>query len=347
MNPTKSENISFPIDARPGVDAAWHRALHLQLSAADRRFLKRILTGWNNLTDILKNVAGPRQPIGELLVAVRRISTRQLDEALLEQRTCGEKLGAVLIRKGWITASEIETLLKLQQRLGNIQGRGAGPLQLGNLLVRAGEIAPKQLQQAVAKQRLSGGRIGEILVDSGYASETQIARGLRLQNAILALAIASALAISLTSKESKAMSTVGDESNGKMQAKANVDFALKIPAFLRVKFFAQPEAITIQEDDVKRGYIDIPSNTQLQVLTNIRDGFLVHVRARFDVIQKVLVTGGSNNLEINAEAGSAMLRQSSRAADSKLALGYRFFLTPGLRPGNYPWPVTVSAASHY
>ena len=43
--------------------------------------------------------------------------------------------------------------------------------------------------------------------------------------------------------------------------RARLDFALQVPAFLRVKFFAQPEAITVQEDDLRRGYVDIPANT--------------------------------------------------------------------------------------
>lgn len=329
------------------IEAAWPRALHLELSAEDRRFLERVRIGWKSLTDILKSVAGPRQPIGELLVSVGRISPQQLDQALAEQHACGEKLGQVLIRKGWITGTEIEALLRLQNKLGSKYGRSAGPLQLGNLLVSTGEIAPKHLRQAIVNQRKTGRRIGEILIESGHASEGQIARGLYLQNAILTFAITSALALALTSRDSKAMSTFGEEANGSMQARARLDFAVKIPAFLRVKFFAQPEEITIQEDDLKRGYIDIPANTQLQVLTNIRDGFIVNVRARFDVVQKILVRGGGNNVEIDAEAGGAMLRQSSRAPESKLALGYRFFLTPGLSPGNYPWPVTISAASQY
>lgn len=143
------------------------------------------------------------------------------------------------------------------------------------------------------------------------------------------------------------MSTLGDVADGKVQTRARLDFALQVPAFLRVKFFAQPEAITVQEDDLRRGYVDIPANTYLQVLTNIRDGYVVHVKDRVDVVHKIVVRGENRNVEIDAEAGGAVLRQSSQTPESKLALGYRFFLTPGLSPGNYPWPLTLSAATQY
>ena len=68
--------------------------------------------------DILETAAGPREPIGELLVKSGRITRPQLDLALAEQRQGREKLGEILVRKCWLTEPELGALLAFQERLG-------------------------------------------------------------------------------------------------------------------------------------------------------------------------------------------------------------------------------------
>ncbi len=57
-------------------------------------------------------------------------------------------------------------------------------LPLGELLVRQGVISALQLEYALQKQRIEGGRLGSLLVAHGLASEAQIARFLASQRGI-------------------------------------------------------------------------------------------------------------------------------------------------------------------
>jgi hypothetical protein len=52
---------------------------------------------------------------------------------------------------------------------------------LGLLLQSQGWITRSQLEDGLERQRSTGGRIGEILVDQGYLSEDQVSRGLSIQ----------------------------------------------------------------------------------------------------------------------------------------------------------------------
>ncbi len=55
-----------------------------------------------------------KKKIGQLLTEFRIISTEQLDEAIAEQRKSGEKLGTILIKKGYVTVEDLEYLLSRQ-----------------------------------------------------------------------------------------------------------------------------------------------------------------------------------------------------------------------------------------
>ena len=49
------------------------------------------------------------------------------------------------------------------------------PMKLGELIVQEKLVTPEQLEEALVYQRQSGGRVGEILVKLGFATDEQIA----------------------------------------------------------------------------------------------------------------------------------------------------------------------------
>ena len=54
-------------------------------------------------------------------------------------------------------------------------------VRLGELLVRAGLITARQLDEALAEQRRVGKRLGSVLVELGLVSETQVTQILSQQ----------------------------------------------------------------------------------------------------------------------------------------------------------------------
>ena len=106
--------------------------------------------------------AGEYCKLGELLQAARRLSEAQLEDALSEQRRCGDKLGEILLRRGLLSAPECEVALAFQQRRSG-QARSVTKLFLGNVLVATGDITREQLAEALQHQSKHGGRLGEAL----------------------------------------------------------------------------------------------------------------------------------------------------------------------------------------
>src|SRR6266851_2335981 len=177
------------------------------LTPEQRHLVEHICAQWVRFEDIVETAAGPREPIGELLVKAGRITRAQLDHALAEQRQGREKLGEILVRPCWLTQPELAALLAFQERLGIAAAQHAGPLQLGNLLVSAGKITFEQLQDGIRRQRGSKKRIGEALVEAGYTTDEQITQGLSLQRVLVGAALAALLVLSLAPGKARAMTS--------------------------------------------------------------------------------------------------------------------------------------------
>jgi hypothetical protein len=144
------------------------------------------------LEDAVRVAAGVRRKLGELLVRSGRITESQLKYALAEQKRNGEKLGQVLIRLGLLTEEQLNGLLVFQRFQGEAMP-SPGPLRLGELLVSMGCITRLQLDKALDKQTFSRKKLGEVLIEEGYAEPRHVKHGMRLQEMLLAAALAALL----------------------------------------------------------------------------------------------------------------------------------------------------------
>lgn len=308
----------------------------MELAAEDRRLVERICAQWVKLEDILDTAAGPREPVGELLVKAGRITRPQLDQALEEQKQGGEKLGQILVRKSWLSEPELTALLAFQERLGAQSTRKAGPLHLGNLLVSAGKISQGQLQDAVHRQSESKKRIGETLVEAGYTTEQHVSQSLTLQRILVGTALAALLIMSMAPGKARASSA---------SRSAQFRVSATVSPYVRLDVLQQQPLLTITTEDVKRGYVDVPGGTSLRTRTNDRNGFLVNFDARSNVFQRVTITGLGTAVEIGAQGGA--VRAAYAGPETSSQVGYRFFLAQGVQSGSYPWPLQISASVMY
>ncbi len=92
-----------------------------------------------------------------------------------------------------------EVAAKLDVTAPEPKPRGAGRLKLGALLVAAGVLTQEQVDAALARQRVDGGRLGEVLVHDGVVSEQDLVTALAGQ---MRIGVAEA---SLMTPEAKAM----------------------------------------------------------------------------------------------------------------------------------------------
>ncbi|HVK53763.1 MAG TPA: hypothetical protein VM532_01920 [Burkholderiales bacterium] len=160
----------------------------VDLGILERSDLMAVLSIQNNASDpveALSLVSGIRSRLGEILLQTSCISSHQLEHALELQKESGERLGEMLIGLGWLTRNDLDTALAIQQHKENMAKTGRR-FRLGEILVATSQISRQQLQDALTKQKLTGRKLGHILVDDGYVGPEQVNRALQLQNRFLA-----------------------------------------------------------------------------------------------------------------------------------------------------------------
>jgi type IV pilus assembly protein PilB len=104
--------------------------------------------------------------IGQILLAERLIDQGQLEQALKVQvQQCAYKpLGEVLKDLGFVLSRDLRAVLAKYRK----------QILLGELFVNMGVISQHQLDQALNMQRTQRKRLGEILVDSGSITRSQL-----------------------------------------------------------------------------------------------------------------------------------------------------------------------------
>jgi hypothetical protein len=136
----------------------------------------------------MTNDASPPS-LGRLLLERGVITKDQLEIALHVQRERGGMLGEILTARGWVTPLLIAAALAKQKAEHTPadavphhgSGRGANWQPLGTLLVEKGFVTDVELKQALALQSDGGGFLGEILVDNGWLSASDLVLALAAQ----------------------------------------------------------------------------------------------------------------------------------------------------------------------
>ena len=110
---------------------------------------------------------------GELLVRQEVITREQLEEALIFQKRqpVYRPLGEICAELGLISRLELRNFLAEYQK----------QILLGDLLVNMGIVNDNQVSEALETQRESGKRLGQILIDKGYATQSALADALSMQ----------------------------------------------------------------------------------------------------------------------------------------------------------------------
>src|SRR5215471_1509571 len=71
-------------------------------------------TAPQKLLDEVQTLAKSKDRLGDVLIRMKKLTTPQLLEVLVEQRQSGDKLGEILIEKGLVKAEDIVSALSTQ-----------------------------------------------------------------------------------------------------------------------------------------------------------------------------------------------------------------------------------------
>ena len=104
-----------------------------------------------------------RRKIGDLLLAANVVTEAQLEEALAEQKTTGELVGQVLVRRGWVTEQGICEVLQEQLGLPVVRLEGM-EVDEHVLSLVSEELASRHVALPLAVEGQRGGRTSALVV---------------------------------------------------------------------------------------------------------------------------------------------------------------------------------------
>jgi hypothetical protein len=127
-----------------------------------------------------------KRPLGQILVDGDFLSNDDLNLALEEQKRTHELLGQVLVRRRKLKEGDVKFPLRIQNHLGRMEDAvriAAGKRSmLGALLVDSKRITGAQLDHAIAEQKRTGEKLGEVFIRLGMLTELQLTGFLTFQH---------------------------------------------------------------------------------------------------------------------------------------------------------------------
>jgi hypothetical protein len=140
----------------------------------------------------MSTLSFPWRLLGELLLEKELVRADVLDQALEEQQRTGRRLGEILVENGTLDAEQLSDLLAEQHGLDltpfpptKTETLAVDEWQpLGRLLVLQGSITEAVLETALATQRASGRRLGDVLLGDHGVSMLALASALSAQHGV-------------------------------------------------------------------------------------------------------------------------------------------------------------------
>lgn len=126
------------------------------------------------------------------------------------------------------------------------------------------------------------------------------------------------------------------------QAGSSFNVSVRLVTVARLEITEQARVLRITPDDISRGYVDVPNATSLAVSGVNRSGFALDIHPLTGIFKAIRVRWADGETEFGAEGGM-VLQRGSVPQKSVMQLSYRFLLGQHLSPGDYPWPLMLSA----
>src|SRR2546425_1918268 len=105
----------------------------------------------------------------------------------------------------------------------------------------------------------------------------------------------------------------------------------------------QPASVEVTENDIQRGYIDVPAAVAFQVRSNARDGYSLQFEPVSGPFAQAKVTWENNTAAVGADG--SWLTHGYQQGTQTGRLDVRLVLAADATPGSYSWPVRFAANS--
>jgi len=125
--------------------------------------------------------------------------------------------------------------------------------------------------------------------------------------------------------------------------KATIVVSATVMARISQSIIHQESTINVTQGDLKKGFIEIPSGTILQVKTNARNGYALFFEGSNELFKEVMVMDQGRTVTLSPHGGFVHQPYSGSNIELK-DLSYRLKLKENIQPGSYPFPFRVTAS---
>jgi hypothetical protein len=105
----------------------------------------------------------------------------------------------------------------------------------------------------------------------------------------------------------------------------------------------QISSLTVTEQDIKKGYVDVSTGTVLEIKSNDPSGYMMNFEMSGSVIHQAMVQINHRSIVVSDDPGFIHQPFPGLGGET-LRIGYRLFLNPDAKPGVYAWPLTIAAS---
>lgn len=123
------------------------------------------------------------------------------------------------------------------------------------------------------------------------------------------------------------------------QARSTLAVSASVADYTRVTPLHLAGALSITPNDVMRGYVDVPEAESISIRSNHPAGHRIVLESRYPAARVAVLGLDSSPDELPTGGGSLALPH--RGNPETFELGMRVYLSAGVSPGVYSFPVTT------
>jgi len=124
---------------------------------------------------------------------------------------------------------------------------------------------------------------------------------------------------------------------------ATIMVSATVVARISQSIIYQEPAINVTEGDLKKGFIEIPSGTVLQIRTNNKNGYALFFEGSNELFKEIMVMDRGRTVTLSPQGGFVHQPYSGSNIEVK-DLSYKLQLKENIQPGSYPFPFRVKAS---
>lgn len=125
--------------------------------------------------------------------------------------------------------------------------------------------------------------------------------------------------------------------------KATLTVSATVVARVSQSIIHQESRMNITEEDIRRGFVEIPSGTILHVRTNDRKGYLLYFEGGNEFIKEAWLIDKGRIVVLSSNGGFVHQPYSGSNIEVK-DFSYKLQLKENIQPGAYPFPFRVKAS---